>query len=210
MLALDEYITFLDRKITTRLSLAVALIDGYTGKQPIGYVKIFIKDQNLKAFKNRSGYYLFFNLPDGEYTVRSDSEYYFDEETPVKSSDLDPLNPVVSIRLEPKPSYPFPSGATLIRGMVQNSNRNPASEAKVEIAGKEVSNRTTVKGEFVLYFNALTEDDIIVEDTKRFVKGNGDKTIHLKATHDTKTGTADLEEVQERKTTPLGSPIILS
>jgi len=209
MLALDEYITFLDRKITTRLSLAVALIDGYTGKQPIGYVKIFIKDQNLKAFKNRSGYYLFFNLPDGEYTVRSDSEYYFDEETPVKSSDLDLLNPVVSIKLKPKPSYPFPSGATLIRGMVQDSDGNPVSEAKVEAVGKKVSNRTTVKGEFVLYFKALTEDDIIVEGSKRFVKGNGDKTIHLKATHDSKTGTADLEEVEEGKTTSLKSPIIL-
>jgi len=63
MLVLDEYITFLDRKITTRLSLAVALIDEYTGKQPIGYVRVFVQDQNLKAFKNRSGYYLFFDLP---------------------------------------------------------------------------------------------------------------------------------------------------
>lgn len=209
MLVLDEYITFLDRKITTRLSLAVVLIDEYTGKQPIGYVRVSIKDQNLKAIKNRSGYCLFLNLPHGEYTVWIDSEYYFDEETTVKLSDLDPLNPVVSITSKPKPSYPLPSGATLIRGMVQDSDRNPASEANVEVVGKEVSNRTTVKGEFVLYFKALTEDNIIVEGSKRFVKGNGDKTIHLKATHDSKTGTADLEEVEEGKTTPLGSPIIL-
>lgn len=290
MLVLDEYITFLDGKITKGLSLAVALIDKCTGKQPIGYVRVFIQDQNLKAIKNRSEYYLFFDLLHGTYSVQTKSNYYLDEKNAVNLPrpvdfafppgggvshgstetvldnisglrdrdvlefdnesdpperrmifldpdpttnkihwDTDPRdgleydydvsakirlpvpeNLIIRIVLKPKPSYPFPSGATLIRGMVQDSDGNPVSEAKVEVAGKKVSNRTTVKGEFVLYFKALTEDDIIIEDSKKFVKGNGDKTICLEATHDSKIGTAELKEVEEGKTTSLKSPIILS
>jgi len=206
----DEYLIFLDEKIATSVSLAVISIDEYTGKQPIGYVNVFIKSQNLKAIENRSGHYIFLNLANGEYAVRIESEYYFDEETNVKISDLDPLNPVVSIKLKPMPFYPFPPGTTLIRGMVQDSGGNSAAEAKVEVIGKEVNNKTTNRGDFVLYYKVLTEDDIIIEDNKRFVKGNGDKTVHLKATHDSRTKTADLEEVEECKTTTLESPIIFS
>ena len=211
MPTLDEYIKSLDREITARLSLAVALIDGYTGKQPIGDVNVFIEKQNFRAVRNRGGYHLFLNLPDGRYTLRMEPEHYFDEEKTKKLSDLDPSNPVVSIRLKPKPSYPFPCGATLIRGMVEDVNGNRVSGAKVEVIGKEVSNRTTAEGEFVLYFKALTEDDdIIIESSRRFVKGTGSKIVSLRATSGSKKGTVDLEEVEEGKTTLLESPIILT
>ena len=210
MIAINEYIAFLDRKIATRLSLAVALIDEYTGKQPIGSVKVFIKDHNLKPIKNHSGYYLFLNLPDNEYKVRVKCEYYFNEETDKIKLPLPKPQDPVKITLKPKPTYPFTSGATLIRGLVQDSNGNSVSGAKVEVTRKEVSNKTTIKGEFVLYFKALSEDDIIIEDSKRFVKGNADATLHLKATHDSKTRIVDLKRVEEGKTTPLESPIVLS
>lgn len=208
MITLDEYVILIDRKITIRLSLAIALIDEYTGKQPIGYIRVFIKGKNLEAAKNRSGYYLFDHLPDAKF-IRVESEFYFEREIAVKSSDLNPQNPVMSITIKPKPCYPFPAGATLIRGMVQDSKGNSVSGAKVEVKGKKVSNRTTVKGEFVLYFKALTEEEIIVKNSKRFVKGNADGTIHLKTTHDSKTGKADLVEIEECKAALLGPPIII-
>jgi hypothetical protein len=81
--------------------------------------------------------------------------------------------------LKPKPSYPFPPGATLIRGKVYDSAGEAISGAKVRVRGKDVENKTTEEGEFVLYFGPLTEEEIIRVDGKRFVKGNGDKTLYL-------------------------------
>ncbi len=108
MTTLDERITVLDRKITTRLSLVVALTDNYTGKQPIGDVKVLFEGHQLEAIKNHSGYYLFLNLPDGEYTVRVESEYYFESKAIVKISNSEPLEPlVVNITLLPVTLLPF-------------------------------------------------------------------------------------------------------
>lgn len=209
MAVLYGYKVYPDQTFTTRLSLAVSLIDEYTGKQPIGPVKVYLEGQELKHVKNRSGYYLFLDLPGNEYQVRVEAEYYFEDGTAVNLPDLDPKNPVVQFKLKPRPCYPFSNGTTLIRGMVRDIEENAAPGASVEIVGKDVSNITTEKGEFVLYFKGLTEEDIIKEGNKRFVRGNGGKTVHLEATHDAKTGKKDLKEVREGQTTALKEYIIL-
>jgi hypothetical protein len=49
------------------------------------------------------------------------------------------------------------------------------------VRGKDVENKTTEEGEFVLYFGPLTEDEIIRVDGKRFVKGDSGKTLYLEA-----------------------------
>jgi hypothetical protein len=106
---------------------------------------------------------------------------------------------VVNITLKPKPSYPFPPGATLIRGKVYDSPGEAASGAKVRVRGKDVESKTTEEGEFVLYFGPLTEDEIIRVDGKRFVKGDSDKTLYLDVEYD---GVEPKEiEAEEGKTT---------
>ena len=109
------------------------------------------------------------------------------------------LNIYANITLKPKPSYPFPPGATLIRGKVYDSTGKTVSGAKVRVRGKDVENKTTEEGEFVLYFEPLTEDEIITEGGKRFVKGNGDKTLYLEVEYE---GVEPKElEAEEGKTT---------
>lgn len=211
MAVLDGYEVFPDRIITTRLSLAVLLMDEYTEKPPIGLLKVSIKELNKKPVKNRSKYYLFCDIPGGYYTIFVESEYYFPVEKPVKVPDP-PLpgqeyEPVIKdIKLEPKPSYPFPAGATLIRGMVIDMNNMPVSGANIEVTGKEVNSVTTEKGEFVLFFKGLKEEDLIDD---KFVRRNDSKTVHLKATRDEKNGFSDLDEVEVGKTTILEESIIL-
>ena len=78
---------------------------------------------------------------------------------------------VVNITLKPKPSYPFPPAATLIRGNVYDSAGEAISGAKVRVSGKDVENETTEKGEFVLYFRPFTADEIIIDSGKRFIQG---------------------------------------
>ncbi|MCK5056191.1 MAG: hypothetical protein KAT34_06020, partial [Candidatus Aminicenantes bacterium] len=76
-----------------------------------------------------------------------------------------------------------------------------------EILTKGVDNKTTGRGEFVLYLKGLKEEDLI---DGIFIKGNNGKTVHLKVTHETKSCLFDLEEVKEGQTTSVKEPIILS
>jgi len=52
---------------STKLSLAVFILDDYTGKNAIGRVNVSLKGQEekpVKPVKNPSSYYLFLNLPE--------------------------------------------------------------------------------------------------------------------------------------------------
>jgi len=188
---------FLERH-STELAFAVRLVDDFSNREPIGGVDVSLKDRKKKPVKNISSYYLFLDLPDDSYTVQVRSDYYFDEELD-STAELDAKNPVVNITLKPKPSYPFPPGATLIRGKVYASGGEAVSGAKVRVKEKGVENKTTEKGEFVLYFGPLIEDEIIEVDGKRFVKGDDDKIIHLEVEYEGVTKTMGLE-VGEGKT----------
>src|SRR6266571_1318837 len=77
--------------------------------------------------------------------------------------------------LQPRPSYPFPPGATLIRGLVRDAVDNPVADAHVEIVGRNIANYSMQNGEFVLPLGALREQDVIRVNRKTFVKGNGDR-----------------------------------
>jgi hypothetical protein len=179
---------FLERH-STKLSLAVSLLDDYSRGKPIGRVDVSLKGRKEKTVKNLSSYYLFLDLPDDTYTIRVRSDYYFDEELDI---DLAGFKEPTAINLKPKPSYPFSQGATLIRGNVYDSAGKAVSDAKVKVKGKDVENKTTERGEFVLYFEPLTEDEIITEGGKRFVKGDDDKIIHLEVEYDGVTETVEL------------------
>jgi hypothetical protein len=207
MPVIDGYQVYTPQTITTRLSMAISLVDDYTGKQPDGKVKVFLKGKKIKSIKNPSGYYLFLDLPEEEYIIRVEASHYFEVEIPGKPAELDPLAPVLEVKIKPKPSYTFPTGATLIRGMVRDVHEKPVEDAEVEVVGIDVSNRTSEKGEFVLYFKALGEDNLV---NKKFVKGIMGKKLRLKATQGSKIGFMDLEQVEEGKTTVLQGDLIIT
>jgi hypothetical protein len=193
----------LDETFVTQVSLAVALIDTYTDEHPIGRTRVFLRELSQEGIQNPSGYFLFLNLPDGSYTLRVESEHYRDEELMINIPTSPPGNPLVNIFLEPRPSYPFPPGITLIRGLVRDAAGNPIIEARAEVVGKNIISRSGNKGEFVLFFGGLKEGDIIKENSKRFIRGNGTKVITLKvdrSAYGSKT-TQITEGVEEGKTT---------
>lgn len=166
------------------LSFAVWLVDDYTQKEPLGEVMVRLKDAdpaNIKAVKNLSGYYIFPNLIEGEYALRVESELYFSEERVVDTRSLaGSKEPVVQIVLKPKPLYPFPDRATLIRGMLASGPGLPAG-----ITVKAISNSVDLKtqgviqgipderGEFILYFReAKGKADVLLE-----IRGEGIEKI---------------------------------
>lgn len=146
--------------ISTDLSLALWLIDEFTQQGPAGRVEVKLKDGGPTAKKNLSGYFLFTDLAPGVYTVSVESDYYSTVEEAVDTSILDAKNPVVQIVLKPNPGYPFPAGATLLRGMVTNGM--PVAGATVSVTGKSVTAVTDGHGEFILHFKGIKTETITV------------------------------------------------
>ncbi len=180
----DKFTAYPGDVISTHLSLAVQITDDYTKKEPLGDIQVKIKEGNINAFKNLSGYYLLTGLAAGNYNLAVESDFYFPEEKAVTLPHPDPKNPVASVVVSPRPLYPFPSSATVLRGLV--SNANPVVDAEVSVIGKTLKTKTDGRGEFVLYFKGIKKEDI---------------TIEIKLSGNTKTVNSTIEE---GKMTPLG------
>lgn len=209
MVTINGYICVLDRNIITDVSLAVVVNDDYTCREAQGDVFVTLKKGNKKTFKTPNGFHVFTNQPEGLYTLDVRSDHYFSlGNVHVNLPIPDPQNPLVII-LKPQPSYPFPASATLIRGSVLDTAEKPVSGATVEIIGKDITNHTNARGEFVLYFNGLTDGDVVVEDSKRYVRGPMGKIITVRATHDNRVAVIELMQGVEEGTTTVCPPLII-
>lgn len=148
------------------LLLAVWLVDDFTKDQPVGDVKVKIKQLGKTGVKNLSGYYIFNGLPPGNHTVGVESALYFTGEKTINPSTLDTKNPVIEIPLKPGPAYPFPDHATLVRGFVGASFEDAEVEVTVAATRPPIEfpkAKTNAKGEFVLYFQGIKIENIIIK-----------------------------------------------
>lgn len=185
------YEVFPDQRLETTLSIALSLVDDFTGREPLGRVVLTLNGRITDAVRNRSGYYLFLNLPsanpDGSvagYDLGVNAEFYSPSlRDDVRPVDLPRLAPVVNMTMFPNPSYPFPSGATLLRGTVQDLSGNPIPGATVEIRNSTVQGTTTAKGEFALYFKRVTADDVVITAGKRLLVVNGTTNLRVRVQH---------------------------
>jgi len=192
--------TFLERH-TKKLSFAVRLLDDYSQSAPIGRVEMSL-DSGERALKNACSYYLFLDLPEGEYKVQVRSDYYFDEESePLNTAAHDPKNPI-AIKLMPRPSYPFAQGATLVRGLLLSADGNPIPRGSLsgKAADEDFLSRTTDTGEFVIYFGTLTEGDVVEEGGKYFVKGDSGTKIKVSVGYAGISKVFELDKIEVGKT----------
>lgn len=192
------------RSVGSKLSLAINLIDDYSPGEIVGEVGVSLKGLVMNPVRNPSGYYLFLNLPENNYTVQvKGGEFYFDTgKENVNPTDLDKRNPVINITLYPTPSYPFPPTATLIMGRVQDSMGKGIPNAVLNVGESDIQARTTGKGDFVIYFKGLKKDDVTLIDGKKLVNING-KTPILEILHPDYGKKTISVEVEERKITSL-------
>jgi hypothetical protein len=174
-----------------RLSRALYFKDAYSGGSPTGQIDVYLKGTDKKAIKNSSSYYLFLNLPPGSYSAKVISENYFSENhdfeikggTPLES----PAHKASEISLMPRPSYPFPSGETLVRGTLRQGEK-PVSNAWIsgkiaDLGSRDFRALTDERGEFALFFGVLTDYNVVNAGPKFYVKGTiaGDgKSIGIK------------------------------
>lgn len=190
-MALMPLTTFPDQRIDAVLAFALRLTDAFTGLEPRGRVNIRLNGARIDVPRNRSGYYLFLNLPlsnpngsAASYRLEVQSDFYVTQvQENIRPREMDRRNPVVSLGLTPLPSYPFPVGSTLIRGMVQDQAGHPIAGAVVEIRNSTIQNATTASGEFVLYFRQILPDDVGIVGGKRFMVVNNSTNLRIRASH---------------------------
>lgn len=97
----DKFTYIEEDVISTNHIIAVWLIADDLKKEPLGGIKVKIKEGNKEAIRNLSGYYIFNNL-DGEYNIVVESDLYDPIGVNVNTYTLDPKNPVVGFILKPK------------------------------------------------------------------------------------------------------------
>lgn len=212
---MDEDDAVLESEIS-KLSLAVYLKDEYSKGDAIGDISVSIKGLEKKPLKNQGSNYLFLDLPQGKYAVSAKPGrygHYFDADSgPV---DVPPQRPVgspgtpppppwaeVTITLQPKPSYSFPPGETMIRGILwekDNDGKKPVPNATLSWAGRKAVGRTTEKGEFVIYFMGSIEPVAITspqgepplktdKSLKWYVKGDQGTALEFEVTRASTSG----------------------
>lgn len=176
------------------LFLAVRVVDSFTEEPPPFAVSVRLKQlPRLVPVRNRSGFYCFEGVPKpapgtpliepGAYTLvfkpdRTTSDWYYLESTAADWSDTferdinlpkaDPKSPVEIAVFVPKPSYPFPGNATLVRGKVTTQGGAEDVEGAIVSTtyqhedppgapSSPVTARTLTDGagEFVLFFKRL-------------------------------------------------------
>lgn len=186
-----------------RLSLAVYLRDSFSRAEPVGRAGVEIPELKKQSLTNPSHYHLFFDLPADSYHLEARAENYFDRDFGPVSIGPQGLKEPLVIDLLPRPSYPFPPGETLVRGMLRDSNQNPLSNAILSGMNGRLMAETTEKGEFVLYFAGLTEEDIILDTAsgKKYVKGDQDRTLKINVEHNNAVKILNIADVEVGRTT---------
>lgn len=170
---------------TTMLSLVVVLEDGFTGKSPVRGPQVYLEDVDAEPVTTPSGYQVFLDLlPDPVTVVVDGGDRFLDErredvdviDLSDTNTDVDPADPdslpIETVVLRPAPAYRFPSGATMVRGVVRTASDEPVSDATVSIDKLDPIVETTTRGEFVLFVDPEDDDVSIHADETVTIAGN--------------------------------------
>ena len=196
----------------SRVSLAVRLLDDFSGRPSlVGATRVFIIGSGRTAVQKSGGYYVFMDLANTNVTIRIENPHYFPAEAAIDIAALDPRNPVVVRTMKPGDLYPFPTGTTLVRGVIRNPADHPVQGAHVSVTGAVVASESGDDGRFVLAWGPLDEDDISVVNHRRLVKVGNSTTINLGVTHPSfQPAAVSIGTVVEAELKILVSPIVMN
>ncbi len=96
------FTTLSEEKVSRELSFALEILDETTERIPKVPVKVRIPGLPVVPVKSLSGYYLFFNLPQGTYTVSIDADSYIhtEETITIPRDPPDDKNPLFEITIK--------------------------------------------------------------------------------------------------------------
>ncbi len=172
-----------------RLSVAVELVDAYTGETPQHLPRVRLEHRPEQLVRTPSDRYVLLDL-DAAVTavdVSVEGRGYLPAGTTIEDIEEPDTNyEATSITLTPAPAYRFPSTATLVRGTVTTGD-TPLPDATVRLAGpgddadsvhaRSRETRTDADGEFVAFVTGLTDEDV----TDAYTDGTdlGHRVVHV-------------------------------
>lgn len=163
----------------TTLSVVLELTDAYTGKRVRDPPRVRLSARPGTFVRTPSGYVVINDLPedvapvmvvvDGEPRYLPERrELAIEERSEEDNPDFSSL--VEVIELFPSPVYPFPAGATLIRGSISEitDRADPLSGVEVTIDTDDAdrtpafaaAGRSDERGEYVLFVRGITAEDV--------------------------------------------------
>jgi hypothetical protein len=162
---------------TARVSLAVQVADDFAPRgRPLGEIAVTLQGQHRAPVVTPGGYRVFLELPAGPAVVDVRGRFYLDESRTVNVPLADRRNPLLTVTLTPRWSYPFPEGTTLVRGRVLDPDGSALGGAQVELAGAGRQTRTSEDGRFVLYITGLSEEEVTTSGGRLLVRASGGGT----------------------------------
>jgi hypothetical protein len=131
----ERFIAYAGDSQNRRLSLAVRVVDAFTGEPARIRLRVLLKEfRQARLMRTLGGLFCFEGIPAGDYTLVTEpdpvtADWFYLQPRPGEAwSDgfersitlplADPLSPLEEVTLAPKTSYPFPPNATLVRGQV--------------------------------------------------------------------------------------------
>jgi hypothetical protein len=195
-----------------KVSLALHLRDDFSKEWGlVGSTRAYVAETGISGLEKAGGYQVFSDLTGPIITVRVENRYYFASELIIDLSNLDPRLPVVPLTMQPNYSYPFPSGSSLILGIVLDQNGLALGDVVITVEGTTVTNKSRSDGRFVLYFGQLTEDDITVSAAHRYITVGGNDVLKIIVEHPSyTTGTVTVGRVEEGSAKLLTMPVTLA
>lgn len=180
----------------SKLSLAIQLKPEFP-TEAVGSVGVFAsgKGRRFQAQRNSSGFFVFNELPPGNYVVQVRPELFLDEDRPVSLPLKGAHGPVLQVQLKPRWRFPFAAGATLVRGSVHGPD-GPVPAATVRLRGSALESRTDHDGRFVLRFPPAKEEAL---SSAGFMKASDGATVfQLSITHpDYRAKTVAVKDIAE-------------
>jgi hypothetical protein len=205
-------------KTTRRGSALVVLTDAFTGEEVTLPVEVGVTAGDAKPVPKGNARFGFLELATGDYALSVKSDYFF----PITVEFYYEVSggytgPIIKV-LEPAATYPFPSGTTLLRGVVIDAAEKPVEGASVWVVERpEFNAETDGNGEFVMYFKDLEytggyDSDFfkIFQDGKWVYyvvpKGGSEQDIELSVRAEKGAGTGEVKvKVIAEKTNTLGT-----
>lgn len=175
----------------TSLTMAVMLKDDISpDKKVIG--DVFLKAGEKTIIRHNTGYFLLMNLPEGKYNLTVGGTFYKQGDIQVDTKSINPKQPLVDLFLNPKATYPFPAGITILKGKIVDTENKPVPGASIKIKGMTESAISEDDGGFFIVFKAMDGDkNITINITKDKYK-SARLTVLLKKGVTTRTDTIQL------------------
>jgi len=204
----SKFVSYKSDSTRRSASLVVTAVDEFLNGPPPAALRVLLKQAPRRVpAGNASGHYIFFDLPDADYTlvVEPDpvnADWYFlrptgggpwttSFERTVTVPKPDPLSPVERVALTPKATYPFPGGTTLLLGKV-SAGSGPARLAVVtttyqrakkddpdETEPVDLATATDATGYFVFFFPSLSDPEQDIEVTATLAGQSATATLSI-------------------------------